>query len=99
MRHDLINCRIDEVSVLQLLPFALGVELTVVGYQSLQALLGISDRTCNTEIVGEAFEHECVAAWCQWNVRIFAPDFVHIGIVVFRRRSIRNRNIPYDPTV
>src|SRR5215470_17386031 len=66
------------------LPFlALGIELTIVCHQSLQALPGISDRTCNTKIVGEAFERKRVATWCQWTVRIFAPEFVHIGIVLF----------------
>jgi hypothetical protein len=83
----------------QLMPLALGIESTVGCHESLQALPGISYRTCSTEIVGEAFEHKGVATWRQWKVWIFAPDFVHIRIVLFRRRSIWDRNSPHNPIV
>src|SRR5271168_2983658 len=85
--------------VLDLLRLALGIELTVVGQQPLQALPGISGRARYSEIIGEAFEHKRVAPGRQWNLRICAPDFIHVMVVTSRRRSIRSRNIAYNPIV
>ena len=86
-------------AVRQQLLLALGIEPAICCHQPLQALPGIGDRTCNTEIVGKAFKHKRVAARRQWSVRIFAPDFVHFRIVLSRRRSIRHRNISHNPIV